>query len=157
LTITNPQAVPLIVPTTIGVPPTSIPMEMPWKPRTPLRLAQPLHNIPMDSPNRLTNFIGVSPLNAEEHVHKFYDALTLMNITILDIIISVFVRTFEGEAVISYHFLPNDTIPYWNTMIQEFKKHFQGVDDVASLHRDFATISMRERKFETLINALPPP
>ena len=37
-TITNPQVVPLVVPTTVVVPPIVILMEIPWQPGTPLRL-----------------------------------------------------------------------------------------------------------------------
>jgi hypothetical protein len=46
-------------------------MEMPWKPETPLRLAQPLHDIPMDAPNRIPKFSGIGPLNVEEHIQNF--------------------------------------------------------------------------------------
>jgi hypothetical protein len=141
---TNPQVVSPIVSTIVVVPPIVVPMEMPWQPGTPLRLARPLHDIPMDAPNKLPNFIGTGTLSVEEHIQNFYDALALMDITILDVIIRPFVRNFEGEATRWYHFLPNDNVPYWDTMIQEFKKHFQGADDVASLLRDFTTISIHE-------------
>jgi len=43
-----------------------------------------------------------------------------------------------------YHFLPNDSIPNWDTMVQVFKQNFQGENDVASLLRDFTTISIHE-------------
>jgi hypothetical protein len=67
-----------------------------------------------------------------------------MDITIPDVIIRIFVRTFEGEEARWYCLLPNDSIPNWDTMVQAFKKHFQGADDVASLLRDFTTISIHE-------------
>jgi hypothetical protein len=62
-----------------------------------------------------------------------------------------------------YCFLPNDSIPYWDTMVQEFKKHFQGEDDVASLLRDFTTISIHEGEpicnfnqcFTSTLNRIP--
>jgi hypothetical protein len=133
-------------------------MAMPWQPETPLRLARPLHDIPADAPNRLPKFSGTGTLSAEEHIQNFYDALALMDITIPDVIIRLFVRTFEGEATRWYRLLPNDSIPDWDTMIQEFKKHFQGADDVASLLRDFTTISIHEgEQIQILINALPRP
>lgn len=50
-TVTNPQVLLLIVPTIFVVPSKFVSMEMLWKPETPLRLAQPLHGIPMESPN----------------------------------------------------------------------------------------------------------
>jgi hypothetical protein len=48
-------------------------------------------------------------------------------------------------------------------MIQEFKKHFQGADDVASLLRDFTTISIHEGEqirnfnphFNSTLNRIP--
>jgi hypothetical protein len=67
-----------------------------------------------------------------------------MDITIPNVIIRIFVRTFEGDAMRWYHLLPNDNILDWDIMIQEFKKYFQGVDDVASLLRVFTTISIHE-------------
>jgi hypothetical protein len=109
-----------------------------------LRFPRPHHDIPVDAPNKLPKFSGTSKLNFEEHIQNFYDALSLMDITIPDVIIRHFVRTFEGEAVRWYRLLPNDSIPNWDTMVQEFKKHFQGADDVASLLMDFTTISIHE-------------
>jgi hypothetical protein len=86
-----------------------------------------------------------------------------MDITIPDVIIRIFVRTFESEVARWYRFLPNDIIPYWDTMIQEFKKHFQGADDVASILRDFITISIHEgeqirnfnQRFTSTLNMIP--
>ena len=57
----------------------------------------------------------------------------------------------------------NDSILDWGTMIQEFKKHFQGADDVASLLRDFTTISIHEgeqirnfnQRFTSTLNRIP--
>jgi len=109
-----------------------------------LRFPRPHHDIPTEAPNKLPKFSGTSKLNFEEHIQNFYDALSLMDITIPDVIIRHFVRTFEGEVVRWYHLLPNDSIPNWDTMVQEFKKHFQGADDVASLLMDFTTISIHE-------------
>jgi hypothetical protein len=143
-TVTNPQVVSPIISTTIVVHPIVVPMAMPWQPDTPLRLARPLHDIHADAPNRLPNFSGTSTLSAKEHIQNFYDALALMDITILDAIIRIFVRNFKGEATRWYCVLPNDSIPDWDTMIQKFKKHFQGADDVAFLLKDFTTISIHE-------------
>jgi hypothetical protein len=109
-----------------------------------LRLTRPLHDIPADAPNMLPKFNDIGTLNVKEHVQNFYDALALMDITITDVIIRLSVRTFEGEAVRWHRLLPNDSIPDWDTMIQEFKKHFQGADYVASLLMDFTTISIHE-------------
>jgi hypothetical protein len=67
-----------------------------------------------------------------------------MDIKILDVIIRLFIITFEGEAMRWYRLHPNDNIPYWDTIVQVFKKHFQGADDVASLLKDFTTISINE-------------
>jgi len=111
----------------------------------------------------LPKFSGIGTLSVEEHIKNFYDALALMDITIPDVIIRRFVRTFEGKAARLYRLLPNDSIPYWDTMIQEFKKHFQGVDDVASLLRDFTTISIHEgeqiqnfnQRFTSTLNWIP--
>jgi hypothetical protein len=58
---------------------------------TPLRLIRPLHDIPADASNRLPKFSGTGTLSAEEHIQNFYDALTLMDITIPDVIIRFFV------------------------------------------------------------------
>jgi hypothetical protein len=162
-TVTNPLVVSPIVSTTVVVPPIVVPMAMPWQPMTPLRLARPLHDIPADAPNRLLKFSGTGTLSAEEHIQKLYDALVLMDITIPNVIVILFVRTFEGEVARWYHLLPNDSIPDWDTMIQEFKKHFQGADDVASMLKDFTTISIHEGEqiqnfnqcFTSTLNRIP--
>ena len=39
-------------------------------------------------------------------------------------------ENLKGEVMIRYHLLPNDIILYLETMIQEFKKQFQIVDDL---------------------------
>jgi hypothetical protein len=161
--ITNPWVVSPIVSTPVVVPPIVVPMAMTWQPETPLRLARPLHDIPVDAPNRLPKFSGTDTLSAKEHIQNFYDALALMDIAIPDVIIRIFVRTFEGEAARWYHLLPNDSIPNWDTMIQEFKKNFQGADDLSSLLRDFMTISIHEGEqirnfnqcFTSTLNRIP--
>jgi hypothetical protein len=119
-------------------------MEIPWQPMTPLRLTRPLNEIPADAPNMIPKFNDTGTLSFNEHIQNFFDALALMDITILDVIIILFVRTFEGEATRWYHLIPNDSILDWDTMIQELKKHFHGADDVASLLKDFTTISIHE-------------
>jgi hypothetical protein len=56
--VTNPQVVSPIVSTIVVVHPVVVPMAMPWQPDTPLRLDKPLHDIPVDAPNRIPMFSG---------------------------------------------------------------------------------------------------
>lgn len=53
-------------------------------------------------------------------------------------------RISEGEVTIWNHFLFHHIIPDWITMVLEFKKHFQGEDDVISILGEFTTILIHD-------------
>lgn len=56
------------------VPSTSILMEIPWKPMTPLALKPRLHDISTDASYWVPKFSGIRPLKIDEHMQNFYDA-----------------------------------------------------------------------------------
>ena len=97
-------------------------------------------------------------LNGEDHIRKKYDALALMDINTLSVIIMLLMKISKGEVTRWYHFLFYHIIIDWITMVVEFKKHFQGEDDVVFLLGEFNTILIHDDEpilFQTMLYCHP--
>jgi hypothetical protein len=63
----------------------------------PLVLVGPLHNIPQDYQTRLSQFDGIGPLNAQQHVDKMNDYFDLQEVDEADVQMRLFVQSLTGD------------------------------------------------------------
>jgi len=108
----------------------------------PLDLPQPLNGMPQDYLKLFPRFTGEDDISAQGHIENFHAFAKNLNVEHLDVVLTNFFQSLDGEAIKWFNALPNASITTWEEPENSFMQKWREKRDHGYILTEFYAMKM---------------